>query len=82
MIVAKSFLELNEPLVSTNWYRSHCCIYRTIPEPISIGKGKIVYIKKNKGKINYQLQSLKNVNIAQIEYQKKVVDLKRMFSMD
>ena len=31
MIVAKSFLESNEPLVSTDGYKSHFFIYRTLP---------------------------------------------------
>ena len=46
MIVAKLFLELNEPLVSIDRYTSHCCMYRTIPEAVSIRKGKIMYTEK------------------------------------
>ena len=59
MIVAELFLEPNELLVSIDGCISYCCIYRAITEAKQIRMGKIMYIKRNKEKINNQLQSLK-----------------------
>ena len=58
MIVAKSFLQSNEPSVSIDGNKLHCCMYRTLPEPKAIRKGKLIYIQKRKGRINHQLQPL------------------------
>ena len=58
MIVAELFLESNESSASIDGCKSHCCMYRTITEVKYVRIGKIMYIKKNKEKMNYQLQPL------------------------